>query len=767
MTIDGRFAIRRMQTIPFALALFTMTLAPACAMAADPAMAQTEAQTVAQTVGGASPAFTAANRPRIGLVLGGGGAKGFAHIGVIEELERRQIPVDVISGTSMGAVVGSMYAIGNDANQIKVIARAIDWATVFDDAIRRESVSFRRKREDRGILLHFRLGLQDGKAVFPKGVLGGQRLFSTVQELLAPWRATEDFDNLPIPFRAVATDIITGHHVVMGSGNLSTAVFASMSIPGAFAPLKRGELLLVDGSISDNLPVDVARKMGVDVVIVVDVGSQPASSPGEITSALAVVGQMQSLLGWEAIRRQRESIAGRDVLIEPDITNFSVTAFNELEMGIDRGRAAAQKMGDKLSALSVGDAEWASYLAQRKARTDPRPIRIDAVQIANTSTIDTRYIEPLVTTQPGDTLDGAVMAREVADIFALDAFERVDYQIDIAGGSNTLIVNTRGTRGATRYFQAGMQLSSDFGDSSNFDLAVAYTNRDFLGTGAEWRGFAQVGNDVRLDASLYKSFGRYFVEPLAFYERYTSVLKRQGSEEAVNTLQVVRAGAGVDAGVLFGNWGELRLGSRFGGINPSEGNMSFQIPQGWNRDVDWRVGFTYDTLDSLSFPTKGTFATVQYVNHVRSLGGRFTRDTLALNVQHPIGIGPATLMLGGRFATSQNVSNDFIGENRLGGFLNLSGLAGNSLIGPHLLFARAVGFYRLGQRSPIFDTPIYIGGSFEAGNVWGSRSDISLGDFRTAVSGFIAADTIIGPLWLAVGQSGDDSAVYLVLGRVF
>ena len=203
------------------------------------------------------PIFTATNRPRIGLVLGGGGAKGFAHIGVIEELERRQIPIDVISGTSMGAVVGSIYAIGNDANEVKAIARAIDWATVFDDTLKRENLSFRRKREDRGILLDFRLGLQDGKPVLPKGVLGGQRLFSTVQELTSPWRATEDFNDLPIPFRAVATNIITGHHVVMGTGNLSTAVFASMSIPAAFAPVKREGLLLVDGSISDNLPVDV------------------------------------------------------------------------------------------------------------------------------------------------------------------------------------------------------------------------------------------------------------------------------------------------------------------------------------------------------------------------------------------------------------------------------------------------------------------------------------------------------------------------------
>lgn len=713
------------------------------------------------------PAFTATNRPRIGLVLGGGGAKGFAHIGVIEELERRQIPIDVISGTSMGAVVGSMYAIGNDANEVKAIARAIDWATVFDDTLKRENLSFRRKREDRGILLDFRLGLQDGKPVLPKGVLGGQRLFSTVQELTAPWRATEDFDALPIPFRAVATDIISGKHVVMGSGSLPTAIFASMSIPAAFAPVKREGLLLVDGSISDNLPVDVARAMGVDVVIVVDVGTPPASSPDTINSALAVVGQMTSLLGWDAIRRQRESIKGRDVLIEPDITNFSVTAFNELEMGIDRGRAAAQKMGDKLAPLSVSNAEWATYLAQRKARTNPAPIRINKVEIANTSTMDTRDIAPLVTTRPGDTLDGAVMAKQVANIFALDAFDRVDYQVDIAPAGNTLVVNTRGTRGSTRYFQTGLAISSDFGTTSRFDFAVAYTNRDFLGTGAEWRGFARVGNDIQFDVSVYKRLGRFFVEPLAFYERYTSVLTRQGSEDGLNAVQVVRAGAGIDGGMLFGNWGELRIGARLGGINPNEGSFPAELPAGWNRDVDWRVGFTFDTLDSLNFPTAGAFGQVQLVDRTTALGGNFSRNIVTINLQKPMTLGPATVVLGGRLGTTNNAIADFAGDNRLGGFLNLSGLSQNSLIGQQVLFGRAVGYYRFSQRAPIFDIPIYIGGSFEAGNVWEKRSDISLGNFRTAVSGFVAADTPIGPVWFAVGQSHEDTSIYLVLGRVF
>jgi NTE family protein len=732
--------------------------------ATQPVLAAPEPPVVA--VQPAPPVFTASNRPRIGLVLGGGGAKGFAHIGVIEELERRRIPIDVIAGTSMGAVVGSMYAIGNDAEEIKKITASIDWTNVFNDNLQRRDLSFRRKREVREIFLNARLGVSNGKAALPTGIFGGQKLFSTVQELLAPWRATEDFNNLPIPFRAVATNIVTGQPVAMGSGNFSTAVFASMSIPAAFPPVEREGLLLVDGGISNNLPVDVARQMGVDVVIVVDVGEPPAAAE-KITSALSVFNQMQLLLGYDAIRRQRASIAGRDVLVEPDITGLSVTAFDKAELGIERGRAAAQKMGDRLAALSVDEGQWRTYLAEREARRHPAPIRIDRVEIVNTSKLPTEEIAPLVTTAKGDILDGRIMARDVAALYALDEFDRVDYKIDIAPGENTLVVNAKGSRNARKYYQTGIVIASNFGKSATFDIAAGYTDRDFLGTGAEWRGFARVGSDVLFDVSLYKQFGGLFVEPVAAFQRYSSTLVQQGSMKQTAAVQVTRAGAGIDGGMVFGNWGELRGGVRIGGLNPGDESATLGIPGGWNRDVDWRLGFTVDTLDALDFPRSGVFAQVQYVDHVAAFGGEFRRNNLTLNVQKPISFDRATLVLGGRLGTTSQTSNDFLGDFQTGGFLNLSGLTRNSLIGPQLLFGRAVGFYRLSGKSPIIDLPIYVGGSLEAGNVWSLRSDISLGSLRTAASVFVAADTPIGPVWLAYGQSGSTGSVYFVLGRVF
>jgi NTE family protein len=240
-----------------------------------------------------------------------------------------------------------------------------------------------------------------------------------------------------------------------------------------------------------------------------------------------------------------------------------------------------------------------------------------------------------------------------------------------------------------------------------------------------------------------------------------------GSNQTIDAVQVSRLGAGVDGGKVFGNWGELRAGVRIGGVNPTEGNNAIPVPPGWNRDIDWRVGFTVDTLDSLTFPREGMFAQVQYIDHVTALGGQFTRNIFSANIQKPFTWDKFTVILGGRFGTTAKATNDFIGDYQLGGFLNLSGQVRNSLIGPQLLFGRAVGFYRLSEKAPILDLPIYLGGSLEAGNVWSNRSDISLGSLRTAASAFIAANTPIGPAWFAVGQSGSDTSIYLILGRVF
>jgi NTE family protein len=707
-------------------------------------------------------------RPRIGLVLGGGGAKGFAHIGVISELERLRIPVDVVAGTSMGAVVGSLYAGGRNAGDLVTVAHDINWVTLFDDSIPREELSLRRKNDERNILLPYRLGFKDGKPILPKGVLGGQKLYATLQSLLLPNRALDNFDYMAIPFRAVATNIVNGHAVVLGSGDISSAVFASMAVPAGFPPVERDGLLLVDGGISDNVPVDVARAMGVDVVIVVNVGSPPMRQD-QITNAINVFAQMQLLLGNEAVARQLASLKGQDVLITPNIDGLSTTSFDKVDEGIARGLVATQAVRDKLAPLSVSEAEWAAYQAAKARRVQNAPITARTVTVDNTSVVPTKQIETMITTKPGEVIEAQIMKQDVEDIYKLTAFDRVYYTL--GGGPGTdrdLIVRAKGDPTQDRFFQFGFLMGSSLGKSLTFQIAAAYTDRDFMGTGAEWRGYANIGTNVSARVELYKQFGQWFVEPAAYAYRFNSQLYNADGSGSLGVLRYKQMGAILNAGYIFSNWGQIRVGAQLGGIQQLKGSVPTGLPSGWNEDVRLTLGFEVDTLDSLIFPKHGTQLNLDFTDYVSALGGDITGQSYEFYGNKPFTFGRTTVVLGARFGATDNLNYDFLGPFKLGGLFNLSGYPVNSLVGQNQVLGRAVVFHRLGYDAPIINLPIYVGGSLEFGNIYNTLDDFSIGSLHTAFSGFVAIDTPIGPAYFAYGHAGgNNNAIYLIIGRVF
>ena len=715
-----------------------------------------------------SAALALPGRPRIGLVLGGGGAKGFAHIGVLQELERLRIPVQVLSGTSMGAVVGSMYAIGNDGAQISKIAHSIDWNSIFRDRSTRSDLTYRRKTEEHSILLPYRLSFKDGSPVIPAGVLGGQRLFATLQSVLANERTVTNFDNLPTPYRAVATDITTGDPVIMGSGDISTAVFASMAVPAALPPVERDGVLLVDGGISDNLPINVAREMGVDVIIAVNVGESPRPA-AQITSALSVLNQMQLLFGYAAVRDQIAAMTDGDVLVSPDINGLSATSFDRIDLGIERGRQAAIAVEDKLRRYSVSEAEWQQFVAARAARTGRiKPIEIDYIKIANTSRKPDSKLLAQMTTKPGDTLSGDRMLHDVGRIWDLGGFSAVNY--NVLGGPNDfgLQVNANASPFNDSFFQFGMLISSDFGSLSTFALAVGYTDREFLNSDWEFRGFAQVGSSIALNVELYRQWGQFFFEPYAYYLRYDTQVVQSGSTPISGNLKISAAGAGGRGGVVFSNWGTMYAGVQAGGINPLQGSIPTGLPENWNTDISWNVGAGIDTIDSITFPTRGNFTQLMFSDHTTALGGQFARNEFLANLVQAFSWGYTTLVLGARFGTTWDSDPGFIGVYRLGGFLELSGQNTDSLIGQQQVLGRAILYHQISQTSPLGHVPVYVGGSVEAGNTYNSLSQMSFGSLRYGLSAFVAADTPIGPIFLAYGHGSDNAnAVYLIIGRVF
>ena len=311
-----------------------------------------------------------AERLRVGLVLGGGGARGAAHIGVLKELERLRIPVDAIAGTSMGAIVGGLYATGMSADELEELVGSLDWAGALSDKPERKDLSFRRKQDESQVPIDFELGVRGTELVLPAGVIQGHKLDLLLRELTLNVSHIDDFDRLPIPFRAIASDIERGEAWVMGSGDLAKSIRASMSVPGVFAPVRIGDRLLVDGGIVGNLPVDVMQDMGVDVIIAVDV-EFPLYAREELVSALTISEQMLTILIRKETLRQIERLDADDILIRPELGVFASTNFGEIVETIGPGQAAAREQADKLTAIAVDEATWADYVAGRKRPLPP------------------------------------------------------------------------------------------------------------------------------------------------------------------------------------------------------------------------------------------------------------------------------------------------------------------------------------------------------------------------------------------------------------
>lgn len=699
--------------------------------------------------------------PRIGLVLGGGGARGFAHIGVLQVLEENRIPVHAVAGTSMGAVVGSLYASGLGSADILQVSRDIDWATVFSDRIPRDQLTFRRKRDERDNLIRFRLAFDDNGVVLPPGLLRGQDLYLTLAEKLATARGVRDFDDLPIPFRAVAADITTGKAVVLEDGDIATAVFASMAVPGGLPPVERDGLLLVDGGIVDNVPVDVARAMGVDLVIVVDVGT-PLLGREDIRSFVNVLDQLQLLLGRAEVERQLNSLGPQDILIRADIQGVSTTDFTNSENAIAQGREAGQAMIERLRAHSLDDVGWKRHLAARTDRQTGKLPTINFVEIQNNSDMPDRQIAEMITVTPGQPHDPQQMTRDLSTIFASGYFRSVRYEVQgLPGLGDGIVITANGDPSQRNFFQLGLTLATDFNRQNQFGIGFAYTDRNLGSSGIEWRTDARVGEDMLFQSTFYREFGRFLLESGPFWWRRDTLLFEDGVP--ILTVRTGELGFRFDAGVLFGRWGELRAGVSRSGLNLEAGLIPLP-DDGKLEDMSWRIQFTADQIDNVMFPTKGVFGEVVLEDHVTALGGDLGYSRMFARVFLPMTRNRTTLILGQEIGTTLTEGGVILGDFRLGGFLRLSGLAPNEILGRHYLLSRAVVYHRLFDRSPIIDVPVYIGGSIEVGNAFASWD---MPDLRTAGSLFISADTPLGPLSIGGGVTGEGQALYLILGRLF
>jgi NTE family protein len=717
----------------------------------------------------ASAASDSASSPKIGLVLSGGGARGAAHIGVLKVLEEYRIPIDAIAGTSMGAVVGGLYASGLSAYEIESVVASVNWQDAFRDRPSREDLTFRRKLEDQNFLVKFPLGLRSGKFLLPKGLIQGQKLNQTLRAITLPVANISRFDDLPVPFRAVATDLETGEAVVLSQGDLAGAMRASISAPGVFAPVPRDERLLVDGGLVENLPVQTARAMGVDILIAVDVGTALADRQ-RLNSVATISNQMLAILIRQQAVRQREQLTARDILIEPPLASASSFDFTVVRRAIDAGEEGARSAQQRLSTLSVSKESYQNYLIRKRAARSEPPV-IEFVRTTQGSENYSKSLQSLFKGVIGKPLDPKAVARSVDSYYGRGNLETLDYTLEQDAAQRFgIALSARRNSWGPNYVRFGLNLQDDFAGNSDYNAAARGILSEVTQLGGEWVWDAQVGDTSRFATELYLPIAQaspYFIAPRAeLSARNVDVLdgQRRIAEYRVRSFDL-----GVDLGRELGNWGEARAG-----LQQQRGRSRVRLgdPNLPTEEFDVQSYFlrlAYDELDNVNFPSTGTLASLQWRNETDNDSADVSTDQLEFNWLTARSYARNTAVFWTTLGTTLDSTASVRSLFSLGGFLNLSGLKNDSISGPHFGVSRLMFYRQIGREGPGFlNVPAYLGVSFEAGNVWQSRSDASFSTARKNASLFLGFDTLMGPVYLATGiEDGGPSALYLFLGRTF
>lgn len=727
-----------------------------------------------------STAEATAKRPRVGLVLSGGGARGFAHVGVLKALEAAHVPVDLIVGTSMGAIVGGLYASGMTADELEREILSVNWGDLFDRREPRQLLSQRRKEEDFELSPVLMLGFRDGAFVLPTGAVSTRSLEMLLRRYTLSTRHLASFDGLPTPFRAVATDMETGKAVVLDHGDLAAALRASMSVPGVFSPLAVDGRILGDGGLVDNLPVAVARRMGADVVIAVNIGT-PLAGRETLGSVVGITTQMVNILTEQNVQASIATLTPNDLLLAPPLGQLTSSDFGKAPELVRIGNGYAKTVGDALARFSVDAPSYQRWVAAREAQEKANTGRIGTVASVTFEGVNEIRAERLATaldTSEGQRLDVPKLENDLQRLAAMGDFEAVDYTLTRReDGAEDLKVHLRENTWGPNYLRVGLDLRTDFQGQGAFNLRISHNRHWLNDSGAEWRNRVQVGETLGLYSEIYQPLtlrsDRFAAAYVDTSLRKVELFGTEGEALALVQRQSLRVGADIGWPMgLLGNVGDMRVGLVAAQRKVTPELLAAAIPAGATTSLKWReVGVRgaviADQLDYANFPSHGYRAQGEVVFGRRSFdgapSGSFTSfEGTATAVKS---WGPHTFNFGARLAKTSQIPLGAIDEYSLGGFQQLSGYRVGQVAGNYLVFGRLTYYRRLPWSTGIARA-MFVGGSLEAGNAWTARRDISLSDLRAGSSLFVGADTGIGPLYLSIVSAPRGyTGLYLFLGR--
>ncbi|WP_421789395.1 patatin-like phospholipase family protein [Hyphobacterium sp.] len=709
----------------------------------------------------------------IGLVLSGGGAFANTHIGVIRVLEEEGVPVHCIVGTSMGSVVGGLYAAGYTPDEMRAEFEAADWPQLITNTLSREDLPYREKDRQDEYYSDYVAGWGENGLILPSSVTTLRGLQGYYRDLLDEAPPSFDFDDLPIPYRAVATDLGTGQAVILGEGDIVEAMLASMSVPGLFDPREINGRLLIDGGMSKQLPVDVARDMGADIIIVVDTTVEPGEPPAR-PSVVQVAQQLVQVQVWLNRTEQAELLSERDILIRPDLTGLSTGAFERAGEGFDSGLVAAEPFRPRMAEIAAIAAPALDRPDALNARAAGGARLVTAINVENETIVSDAMIADRFGIEPGDTVSRADIREGLIEVAGLDTFGAIDAGFEADG---TLTLRTEERPLGRNLFQAGITLASTLDQDSRYILRARYTRSPANASGAQFSLNGAIGSEIEASAEWHQPLGRggrFFIDLHGGYRGEPIPLDFAGLR--LDEYWATQWFAGASVGRDFGRWGNITLNAVY---RDAHYDTRFAlIPDSTDIDLvsgEVGVAFELDTLDHPDFPTSG-HRVVADARLVRNIDAEPSADIEEGDFERYQLRGEQAFGFGrwGGLVRLEGGQTDNHGDNLealffLGGFRNLTAIGERQLPNNDYTLVALETYRRLTPSDAVGAIPIWVGLLAEYGEF-----ELDLGDgsifvgHTSSLTGYAAVNTLIGPAFFGVGiGDNDDRTIFLYIGREF
>lgn len=707
-------------------------------------------------------------RPRTALVLSGGGAKGIAHVGVLKVLEQLRVPVDFVVGTSMGAIVGGLYASGWSPAALEALVTTTDWTGLFDDQPARSAPAYRQRR-NAGQFGRVEFGFRDGGLATRRGMIYGQTLGVLLRTLTLHVPGTADFDDLPVPFRAVAADVRSGERFVFERGDLAEALRASMAVPGVFSPVELGDRALVDGGILDNFPVDIALASGAETIIAVYLGDNPYQDRPP-RSLIDISLQVIDTITTDNMRRQRSRLREGDELVTVDLGPYGITDFRSGVPIMRRGEAAARASESSLRRLAVDEVGWAAFLRRQRRATGKAGV-VDFVRVEVDGSTAPERLASVMRTRAGARLDLATLEADIARIYALGLFQTVSFRLVDEPAGRGLVIEAMEKVWGPRYLRVGFNASEDFQGGGAYTLNAEYAATNLNRLGGEWTTDLLVGRTIGLATELHQPFDygdRFFVEPSLQVAQTISDVYDDSSRVAQYRVSCAQASAML--GVNFTPSLALRAGivGMIAGAGLVIGDEE-DLPTISATVVGPRAELTWDRLESADLPRRGFAFSASATLSSGILGadreyGLLQGSAIAAHTR-----GRHTVLGWGEGGTSRD-GDSIPTPNRyaLGGLMKLAGYRPGQLSGSHYGLAALGYLFRVAPAAPSRQG-FYLGIAGEAGGVWESANEVGPDTIRPGGTLLAAFLTPLGPLYVAYGYASGGSPIgnlYVALGRI-